>query len=334
LKYKPISYILISFGIILCIAILLISIYFTPDFIANNLSPDNYLEDVTIKQINFFRLISFVIGFLFIAILLLFLFRPNLMSLMNLRHDEVTYKSFIENRKANKKARINPYCKFIIIFTPIVIMLVYSYILYNPLTRNIGLLLLEENNLIEILTFIFFTIGGILGFRLSIITKKSGENFLTYGFYFIYSIGLIIIAMEEIAWGQWFFGFDTPEALIAINRQGETTLHNIGCLQGHSEILRLSFGIGGLVGICLNFHPFFRNIGAPLILLSWFTIISFHAFIDVVNDIIPINRQFDYFMQRTSELIELYISISALLYIQLNRSNYTLNFLDSRKDFT
>ena len=216
------------------------------------------------------------------------------------------------------KIIINPPVRNIILYAPVVIFLFYVSILYIPSTRSIGLLLLEENNIVELLTFTVLTLGGILGLWLALTEKKNGKRLIVYGFYTIFSISLIVIALEEIAWGQWLFGFKTPETLKLINRQGETTLHNIGWLQGHSEIMRLTFGVGGLFGIRLFFHPTFREIGVPPVLLPWFIIIVIHAMIDVFNDIIPIQQQFDFFMQRTSELIELFIAISAFLYILLN----------------
>ncbi len=38
---------------------------------------------------------------------------------------------------------------------------------------------------------------------------------------------LIVFAGEEISWGQRILNFDTPDSLARINRQGETTLHNL-----------------------------------------------------------------------------------------------------------
>lgn len=32
---------------------------------------------------------------------------------------------------------------------------------------------------------------------------------------------------EEVSWGQWWFGWDTPEAWAEFNRQGETNIHNV-----------------------------------------------------------------------------------------------------------
>ena len=124
--------------------------------------------------------------------------------------------------------------------------------------------------------------------------------------------------MEEIAWGQQYFGFDTPTAWRSINVQGETTLHNIAHIHGRTEIFRLIFGLGGLVGVWLSFHPHFQKIGAPAILLPWFVVITLHAAVDVYNDIFPIEELFDYCIIMTSELVELLITISGFLYIILN----------------
>ena len=137
--------------------------------------------------------------------------------------------------------------------------------------------------------------------------------------YLIFSIFLFFIAMEEIAWGQWFFHFETPEEWAKINKQGETTLHNLEGIQGNSEILRIIFGVGGLIGIILNRFPEFKNISVPKILILWFLIIIFHGVIDFYADIVKINGSIDFALQESSELIELLIAGSAFLYLWLNK---------------
>ena len=49
---------------------------------------------------------------------------------------------------------------------------------------------------------------------------------------------LLIIFLEEIAWGQVIFSWKTPEVLSRLNAQGEMTLHNIDFFQ---NILDISF---------------------------------------------------------------------------------------------
>jgi hypothetical protein len=124
--------------------------------------------------------------------------------------------------------------------------------------------------------------------------------------------------MEEVAWGQRWFGFETPEALREINMQHEVTLHNIRGLHGWSDLMRLAFGLGGLVGIFLWRFPRMRSVAVAPVLWSWFLVISIHAAIDTYNDFAPISRRIDFALQRSSEVIELLIGAAALLYAGLH----------------
>ncbi|MGZ8954994.1 MAG: hypothetical protein ACXW0Q_09990 [Methylovulum sp.] len=207
--------------------------------------------------------------------------------------------------------------KGIIIFTPVIMTFLFTIFLLIPATHHATLWMLDENSPVELLTFFFAIAGGILGLALARRTRIH-EKTLVFGFYIAFSLALIFVGMEEIAWGQQFFGFDTPSAWLSINMQGETTLHNLKHIQGHTEIFRLTFGIGGLIGVWLAFHPYFKKIGAPAILLPWFIIITLHAAVDLYNDYFPIEQQFDYCLMRTAELIELLITISGFLYVVLN----------------
>jgi hypothetical protein len=47
------------------------------------------------------------------------------------------------------------------------------------------------------------------------------------GLYLLLAAGLFFLIGEELSWGQRLAGWSTPEALEAVNKQGETNLHNI-----------------------------------------------------------------------------------------------------------
>lgn len=49
--------------------------------------------------------------------------------------------------------------------------------------------------------------------------------------------GLVFLVGEEIAWGQFIFGWKTPESFSAVNVQDQTTLHNLGLFQYSKESL-------------------------------------------------------------------------------------------------
>ncbi len=205
-----------------------------------------------------------------------------------------------------------------LIFTPAVLLLLCLLGLIIPATIDATLWLLKENHPVELLTFISLLAAGILGFRLVWQTRQAREDWWISIFFTLFTIAILFTAMEEIAWGQWFFGFDTPDFWHEINRQGETTFHNIGSLQGHTEILRVIFGLGGLLGLALNWLPKFKPIAVPPALWLWFVIIAGHASIDYYNDFYAIGRQFDWVMMKSSEFLEMLIGTAGFLYVLLH----------------
>ena len=201
----------------------------------------------------------------------------------------------------------------IIFIIPIITTLIIAFLLTFSPTRTFGFWLLDENSPIEILTFIFLLVGGIFGIYSSINLSKHIKIYIII-FYLFFSICLVLIAMEEIAWGQWFFHFETPEKWKEMNLQEETTIHNLKGFHGHNEILRFLFGLGGLLGILLNHFNKLKDISVPKILFSWFLIIFFHSLLDILTNMDSNNSA----MQRISELIEMLIGVSAFLYLWLN----------------
>ncbi|NNJ69800.1 MAG: hypothetical protein HKP10_00765 [Kiritimatiellales bacterium] len=197
-------------------------------------------------------------------------------------------------------------------------MVLFAILLLLPSTRSVGLWLLQENHPIELGTAFILFAGCAVSMVRAVKIRKVGGTFIIYGFYIVFGMGLLFVAMEELAWGQWLFGFETPEACKVINRQGETTLHNLAFFQGHSEFTRMTFGLGALAGVWIGLYPKFSKIGVPALLLPWIAIIIVHAGIDAFNDFIPIQPRFDLAINKTSELIELYIASTAFLYPFLN----------------
>lgn len=217
---------------------------------------------------------------------------------------------------ATRKVRTSS--KYAIILAPVLLMVLCATFLLNPATRRMTLWMLEENHPVELLTFVAALAGGVLGLSLAWRARKNGEKPFVVWCYAALGAGLIFVGMEEVAWGQQFLGFASPEVWRSINVQGETTLHNVVGLQGRSEIFRLMFGLGFLIAVRLSFSPAFQKIGSPVILLPWFAVIALHAGVDVYNDYFPVGIQFDFYMQRTSELVEMLIGVSGLLYVLLN----------------
>jgi hypothetical protein len=185
-------------------------------------------------------------------------------------------------------------------------------------TRSATRALLAENGPVELLTFVCLMAAGVLALALVRRLGQRGESALARRFGVAFAIGLLLVAMEEIAWGQHILGFSTPGFLRALNRQGETTLHNLPGIHGRTEVLRLIFGAGGLAGVALGRWPAWRAVAAPRLLLPWFAVIAAHAACDLYADFLPVPRHTDFLLWSTAELIELLIAIAALLYVVLN----------------
>jgi hypothetical protein len=79
----------------------------------------------------------------------------------------------------------------------------------------------------ESLTFIILIPGiffGLYAFRYY--RDRLPHPILGY-WVLLWSLACIYFAGEEVSWGQWFFGWDTPEFIAGLNDQGETNLHNV-----------------------------------------------------------------------------------------------------------
>ena len=102
---------------------------------------------------------------------------------------------------------------------PIILVFLYSVFLLIPATRKGAILSLTENHPVEIITFLGLFAGGLLGLVLAWRAGKRREKFLVVGFYTLFSLGLLLISLEEISWGQTFFGFSTPRFILQENIQ-------------------------------------------------------------------------------------------------------------------
>ena len=85
--------------------------------------------------------------------------------------------------------------KLIFIF-PIIASVFLLLFMLIPFTRKFGFWLLEENKPIEILTFLFFIIGGIFGLNFSINLFKNKIKGLPVYFFLLFSVFLVLILLK------------------------------------------------------------------------------------------------------------------------------------------
>jgi hypothetical protein len=202
---------------------------------------------------------------------------------------------------------------------PLLILVVSAVLLGHPATRvHARPWLLYENSPVEILTFAFFLLGGLGGLALAARARRAGVGTLTAAFYVVFSVGLICVAGEEIAWGQWFFHWVTPAGWRAFNVQGETTLHNVSGLNDYLPILHIIFAVGALVGIQAARVRALVWVATPPVLFSWFVLVGVHVTLELLTGILWRNTVVHKIFERTSELVEMYLAIAAFLYVFLN----------------
>jgi hypothetical protein len=207
--------------------------------------------------------------------------------------------------------------RWTIMLSPFVLVAFFSLILALPPSREAAQWLLSENRPVEVATFFLLLAAGLLSWRLAWRHHRRGQGLLAPAFFGLFGLGLVLVAFEEIAWGQYWLGFESPALLEEANAKGETTFHNLRGLDGRTEILRVLYGVGGLVGVWLNHTGRLRDITPAPVLTSWFAIIAVVSLYDFANDYASLIGPLNALAHNIDELIEMMIGVSALLFVWL-----------------
>ncbi len=127
------------------------------------------------------------------------------------------------------------------------------------------------------------------------------------------------VAGEEISWGQHFLLWSTPDYWVHINDQQETNLHNTSSWLDQKPRILLEVGVvtGGLIVPLLlrlrkNLLPAqFNIIYPPAILAVTAALALIVKILEDIDDTLPQVL----FMERASEITELYLFYFVLLYL-------------------
>jgi len=208
-----------------------------------------------------------------------------------------------------------------IIVTPIAITLACLAVCVPPAGRRFYDWLTSENRPVEMATFILALAAAFMAVRLAAALFRRRAR-VAGAFYCLFALGMFFIGMEEISWGQQLFGWETPAAWGEVNKQKETTLHNLGPFQGKNDILRFGFGFGGLLGVTIApLLPRLRVLFPHRALLTWFLIIAGVSAAQVYVDLAPhgpLVGPLTKLGDRLAEVVEMLISIAAVLYLWIN----------------
>ncbi|MFN8187979.1 MAG: hypothetical protein U0R69_13000 [Gaiellales bacterium] len=102
-----------------------------------------------------------------------------------------------------------------------------------------------ENRILETLQFIGYLTACVTAALVAVwlFRRRLGVPTTLWA---AFALGCLLVAGEEIAWGQTYFDWETPEALEEINEQAQTTVHNIGPVQNVMGVILLLIGLYGI----------------------------------------------------------------------------------------
>jgi hypothetical protein len=106
--------------------------------------------------------------------------------------------------------------------------------------------LVSEDSSLEYLQFALYFLAAIAAALTAHASLRKHLNLLS-SLYAGLALVLLIVALEEISWGQRIFGIENPEFFETHNLQGETTLHNLPVVQSRIHIAYILLGLFGAV---------------------------------------------------------------------------------------
>ena len=205
----------------------------------------------------------------------------------------------------------------VVALSPVFLTVLMVVLLTTDATRWETMKLSRENSLFELVTAGLMLAGGAFGLALAWRARAQREARWVWGFFLAFSLGMLWVGMEEIAWGQKLFGFATPEAIEAINLQGELTMHNLPWLQDRSDVMWGMFALGGLLGIGVGRWRGLERIATPAVLAPWFLMILFISVPLTWKDLTGAENKVLTVLGRMDEFNEMQIAMASCLYLWL-----------------
>lgn len=143
---------------------------------------------------------------------------------------------------------------------PVVLALIFLYIrAWHPLTY---LYLLSEDRILEMTQAVFYATSFFVGIATTLNMRKAAHHSSSL-ILMAFSAGMLLLAMEEISWGQRIIGFQTPAFIAAHNSQMEFNFHNIRPIHNTLNYFYLLFTLLAALA-CLSRAPLERRYGWPI----------------------------------------------------------------------
>jgi hypothetical protein len=178
------------------------------------------------------------------------------------------------------------------------------------------------------------TIAYVLAFAFSI---PIGKFFIRQGskklgfFYYLLAIFFILVALEEISWGQTFFNWETPSVFQGHNVQQETSLHNL--VWFHYNLRDAIIVISFLIGFSALFFSFIKlnyrlKQFIKYLLPDWF-LASFFLTTLGVSILLKFQNYLIFFVPKDQEFAELVLALGFFFFVLINYFRQALRSLSN-----
>jgi len=214
-----------------------------------------------------------------------------------------------------------PFPKWLTLYLPI-LMALYPLVIAIP-ALNWEANIYREYGMVENVTVICLALATFWAVRALISAKNSFQRI----WLFLLAAGAFLFLGEEISWGQHYFQWTTPDGWKEINKQDETSLHNV---DGWAEFLftkvaRNGLCSGALIGSILA--PWWLRkkpaLVVPGTLHFWLWPSSQAAFVAVMANLTVVPRKIakfweyqlpHYYGLDDGEMKECYLAIFIMMY--------------------
>lgn len=204
-----------------------------------------------------------------------------------------------------------------------------------------------EDGPLETLTSLAYFITFLIGISMAIQFRRQNQIFYAV-LYLVASIGFLLIALEEVSWGQRVFRVQTPEFFEQYNKQQETNLHNFAgryLLHGSYILIGAYSAFAFLVMPKVIPHKYspFVDLLAParFLILYFLPVMILYIYYDYLSSILvaQFGKEFgwesgwdpkDGFMiAKDQEPIESLLSLGFLVFMGINKLRQILGKFDS-----
>ena len=176
-----------------------------------------------------------------------------------------------------------------------------------------------EDGFAESLQVILYFLALIMALVFIRRQHRAGERLILL-LYLGLSVAFIFIIGEEISWGQRIVGWTTPDALADINKQGETTLHNIHLVEDVFKWLQLVVGAYGVI-LPLTFliwRPGKKWQELVDVLVPHYTLVLYFMpmFIwKLFRNLVEVPDEYSFVVAEFNEVIELVLAAGFVLFV-------------------